>query len=91
MLTPSKTSSPHNVINTRDPMPNPGQIQIFYKAGQTRLTQAKCNPVDPDDPDDLTRLQRWSVPPVMCLFTILHTEETTTMQISVYFDSLFHH
>ena len=40
-------------------MQNPGQTRIFYKASQTRLTQAKCDPVDPDDPDDLTRLQHW--------------------------------
>ena len=39
-------------------MPNLSQTQIFYKAGQTRLTRAKCDPVDSDDPDDLTRLQR---------------------------------
>ena len=36
-------------------MPNMGQTQIFYKAGQTRLTQAKCNP---DYPDNSTQLQR---------------------------------
>ena len=46
--------------NTRDPMPNLGQIWIFYKAGQTQLTQAKCDLVDLDDLDDLTWLQRWS-------------------------------
>ena len=40
-------------------MPYPGQTQIFYKAGQTRLTRAKCDSVDPGDPDDPTRLQRW--------------------------------
>ena len=39
-------------------MPNPSQTRIFYKAGQTRLTRAKCDPVNLDDPDDLTRLQR---------------------------------
>ena len=39
-------------------MQNPDQTQIFYKAGQTRLTQAKCDLVDPDNPDDPTRLQR---------------------------------
>ena len=38
-------------------MPNPGQTRIFYKAGQTQLTWAKCDLVDPDDPNDLTRLQ----------------------------------
>ena len=91
MLTSSKTSSPHDIINARDPMPNPGQIRIFYKTAQTRLNRAKCDPVDPDDPDDPTRLQRWSASPVTCLYTILQTEETTTMQISAYFDSLFHH
>ena len=40
-------------------MPNPGQTWIFYKVGQTQLTQAKCDPVDPVDPDDLTWLQCW--------------------------------
>ena len=37
-------------------MQNLGQTRIFYKAGQTWLTQAKSDPVDPDDP---TWLQRW--------------------------------
>ena len=46
------------IINVRDPMQNPGQTQIFYKAGQTWLTQAKCDPVDLYDPDDPTRLPR---------------------------------
>ena len=38
-------------------MQNLGQTWIFYKAGQTWLTQAKRDPVDLDDPDDQTRLQ----------------------------------
>ena len=29
---------------------NPGQTQIFYKAGQTRMTRRKCDPSDLDDP-----------------------------------------
>ena len=59
MLTLSETSPSRDVIiNTCDPMQNPGQTQILYKIGQTRLTQAKCDLVDPDDTDDLTRLQR---------------------------------
>ena len=49
-LSPSGTlnSSPPDAINiARDPMQNPGQTRIFYKAGQTRMTRQKC---DPDDP-----------------------------------------
>ena len=38
-------------------MQNPGQTWILYKAGQTWLTQAKRDPVDPDNLDDPTRLQ----------------------------------
>ena len=38
-------------------MQNPSQTQIFYKVDQTRLTQAKWDLVDLDDPDDPTRLQ----------------------------------
>ena len=34
------------IINARDPMQNPGQTWIFYKAGQTRLTRTKCDPID---------------------------------------------
>ena len=55
MLTLSETASPPDVIiNACDPMQNPGQTQIFYKVRQTRLTRAKRDPVDPDDP---TRFQ----------------------------------
>ena len=48
-------------------MQNPGQIWIFYKAGQmstTHLTQAKCDLVDPNDPDNLTWLKHllWEGP-----------------------------
>ena len=51
-------SSPQDVIiNARDPMKNPGQTQMFYKVGQTRLTQAKCDQVNPDDPGDPIWLQ----------------------------------
>ena len=46
------------IINTRDHMQSPGQTQIFYKMSQTRLTREKCDPVDPDDLDDPTQLQR---------------------------------
>ena len=35
-------------------MQNPGQIRVFYKAGQTQLTQTKH---DLGDPDDLTQFQ----------------------------------
>ena len=50
MLTLSETSSPPDVIiNARDPMENPSQTRIFYKAGQTWFTLAKCDPVDLDD------------------------------------------
>ena len=45
------------IINARDPMQNPGQTQIFYIVGQTRLTQTKRDPVDLDNPDDPTRFQ----------------------------------
>ena len=49
-------SSPPDDINiARDPMQNPGQTWIFYKAGQTRMTRQKR------DPDDLTRFQPWFV------------------------------
>ena len=55
MLTSSETVSPPDVIiNACDPMQNPGQTRVFYKAGQTWLTQAKRDPVDLDDP---TRFQ----------------------------------
>ena len=58
MLTSSETSSPQDIIiNIHDPMQNLGQTRIFYKVGQIRLTQEKSDPVDPNDPDDLTRLQ----------------------------------
>ena len=44
-------SSPPDAINiARDPMQNPGQTRIFYKAGQTRMTRQKR---DPDDPTQL--------------------------------------
>ena len=52
MLTLSETSSLREVIiNTHDPMRNPGQTQIFYKAGQTQknvtqltwMTQPGCS------------------------------------------------
>ena len=46
------------IIKTRDPMQNPNQTQIFYKSGQTRLTQTKRDAVDPDD---LTWLQPWQL------------------------------
>ena len=60
MLTLSETSSLQDVIiNARDSMQNPGQTWIFYEAGQTRLTRAKHDLVDLDDPDDPTQLQRW--------------------------------
>ena len=42
-------------------MQNLGQTWIFYKAGETWLTQAKHDPVDPDDLDDSTQLQHWSI------------------------------
>ena len=55
MLTLSKTLSPQDVIiNARDPLQNLSQTLVFYNVGQTRLTRAKC---DPDNPDDPTRLQ----------------------------------
>ena len=55
MLTSFETSSlPDVIINAHDPMQDPGQTRILYKPGQIRLTLAKCDPVDPDDPDDLT-------------------------------------
>ena len=50
------TSSPSGMLNSsppdaisiaRDPMQNPGQTRIFYKADQTRMTRQKR---DPDDP-----------------------------------------
>ena len=57
MLTSSEASSLQDVIiNACDPMQNLDQTQIFYKAGQTWLTQAKRDLVDLDDP---TQLQRW--------------------------------
>ena len=34
------------IINARDPMQNPGQTRIFYKPGQTHLTQMKRDLVD---------------------------------------------
>jgi len=43
------------INNARDPMQNPGQNRIFYKAGQTRMTRKKSDPDDPDNPDDPTR------------------------------------
>ena len=33
------------------------QAQTFYKPGQSRLTQTKCDPVNLDNPDDPTRFQ----------------------------------
>ena len=47
------------IINTCDPMQNPGQTWIFYKPDQTRLTRTKRDPVDPDNLDDPTRFQPW--------------------------------
>ena len=41
-------SSPPDAINTaRDPMQNPGETQIFYKAGQTQIIWQKHDPYDP--------------------------------------------
>ena len=57
------------MINACDPMQNPGQTRIFYIAGQTRLTWAKRDPVDPDNPDDLTWLQCWYVCMHVCICT----------------------
>ena len=45
------------IINTRDSMQNPGQTWIFYKLGETHLTRTKCDPVDPDNPNNLARFQ----------------------------------
>jgi len=53
-------SLPDAINNARDPMQNPGQTRIFYKAGQTRMTHKKSDPDDPDNPDDPTRLQCWT-------------------------------
>ena len=36
------------IITARDSMQNPGHTGIFYKPGQTCLTQIKHNSVDPD-------------------------------------------
>ena len=45
------TSSPQDIIiNTRDPMQNPGQTWIFYKVGHTQFIRVKRDPVDLDDP-----------------------------------------
>ena len=46
------------IINTRDPMQNPGQTRIFYKPGQTHLTRTKRDPVDPAHP---SQFQPWFV------------------------------
>ena len=48
-------SGPNTIINPRDPMQNSDQTWIFYKAGQTCLTQTK------HDLDDLTRFQPWYI------------------------------
>ena len=62
MLALSKTLSLREIIiNTCNPMQNPGQTQIFYKVGQIQLTRAKCDPVDPDDSDDPNQLQCWFI------------------------------
>ena len=53
-LNPSLYSVPGIIFNTHYPMQNPGQTQVFYKAGQTQLTWTKHDPGDPGDPDDLT-------------------------------------
>ena len=56
MLTSSEISSPPDImINSHDPIQNLGQTRISYKAGQTWLTRAKRNLVDPDDPIWLQR------------------------------------
>ena len=47
------------MINARDPMQNPGQTWIFHELGQTHLTRTKHDPVDLDNPDDLTQFQSW--------------------------------
>ena len=47
---------PDTIINASDPMQNLGQTQIFYKPGQTHLTQTTR---DPDNQDDPTRFQPW--------------------------------
>ena len=56
----SNTISTVHYINTKQSnycncTVNPGQTQVFYKMGQTHLTQGKCDPDDPGDPDDPTR------------------------------------
>ena len=45
------------IITACDSIQNPGQTWIFYNLGQTRLTRAKLNPVDPDNSDDPTQFQ----------------------------------
>ena len=57
MLNSLLWSGTNAIINARDPMQNPDQIRIFYKPGQTHLTWAKRDPVDPDNLDDLTWFQ----------------------------------
>ena len=57
-------------------MHNPGQTWIFYKAGQIRLTRTKCDPVDPDNLDDPTWLQRWSPPGIFLLVLISNFKNT---------------
>ena len=46
------SSPPDAIINAYDPLQNLSQTRIFYKVGQTQLTQVK------HDPDDSTWFQR---------------------------------
>ena len=57
-------------------MQNPGQTQIFYKVGQTQLTQSKHDPVDSDDPDDLTQLQHCCSPNNLLISSFISTKHT---------------
>ena len=38
---------PHSIINASNPVQNLGQTQMFYKLGQTRLTQTKRDTNNP--------------------------------------------
>ena len=48
-------SGPDTIINAHDPVQNLGQTRIFYKLGQTHLTQTTRDPVDLDNWDDPAR------------------------------------
>ena len=61
-------SGTDTIINAHDSMQNPGQTQIFYKPGHTRLTWTKHESVEPKNPGDPTQFQPWYVCHIVIIY-----------------------